>query len=81
MVIGLNREAEKMYLEALRLQDSSDLEAVAVTQKSLAQTCENLGIFDQAVSRLQEAIRVYELLGDTALVEQLKKREQLLKKY
>jgi hypothetical protein len=80
LLIGLNREAEKKYLEALKLQDPTDLEGMGLIQKNLAQAYENLGIFDHAIARLQEAIKAYERLGNS-VVEQLKKQEQSLKRY
>jgi tetratricopeptide (TPR) repeat protein len=78
MRVGLNREAEKKYIEALKLLDPEDLEETGVTQKNLATACEQLGIFDQAVARLEEAIKAYEQLGDSAAVEELRKQEQRL---
>jgi hypothetical protein len=80
LVVGLNREAEKRYLEALTIQPKNDLEEQAMTQMRLAQSYENLGISDQAIIRLDEAIKIYERLGNSAMVEILKKQEQGLKK-
>ncbi len=80
LTVGLNREAEKRYLEALTLQPKNDLEEQAMTQVGLAQAYENLGVVDQAAIRLSEAIKIYERLGNSAMVENLKKQEQRLKK-
>lgn len=79
MQIGLNREAEKRYIEALSLLDPDDLDGVGLTQKNLAAAYEQLGIFNHAVARLDAAITAYEQLGDFAAVEELKKRRQILK--
>jgi hypothetical protein len=68
---GLSREAEGKYLEALSLQDTTDLEGVGLIQKSLAETYENLGIFDQAIARFEEAIKAYRLLQNAAMVDSL----------
>jgi hypothetical protein len=62
LAVGLNREAEKRYLEALTLQPKNDLKEQAITLMELAQAYENLGILDQAAIRLGEAIKIYERL-------------------
>ena len=80
LLIGLPREAEKKYLEALEVLDPEDLEETGLTQEHLATAYEQLGIFDHALRRLDEAIKAYEQLGDSAAVEELKKRQQRLKK-
>jgi len=72
--IGLSREAERFYAEALSIyRTSNDPEAQALTLRSLALTYENLGVFDQARASYDEAIEVYEKLGDPAAVEELKR--------
>jgi hypothetical protein len=77
--IGLSREAERKYLEALGLQDAADLESVGLTQRSLAETYENLGIFDQAIARFEEAIKAYRRLQNTAMVDVLSDEMRRLK--
>jgi hypothetical protein len=79
-VIGLGRDAEKNYLESLLRQDPDDLEGVALTQKELSNIYEHLGIFDEAARRLEEAIKAYDQLGDSVLVQELKARAQNLKR-
>jgi hypothetical protein len=78
--IGLNREAEKKYLEALTLTSADDLDGLGVTQKSLAQVYDNLGIFDQAIARLREAMKIYRRLGNGAMVKVLFNMERRLKR-
>jgi hypothetical protein len=71
--IGLNREAEKTYSEALKLlQAENDPEGQALTLYALALTYETLGILDQAQMKYDEAIKAYENLGDNATVTELK---------
>ena len=77
--IGLNREAEKRYLEALSLTPADDLEGLGATKQSLAQVYENLGMYDRAIARLQEARKAYQRLGNRALVKALLKDERRLK--
>jgi hypothetical protein len=77
--IGLSREAERNYLEALGLQDAADLEGVGLIQKSLAETYENLGIFDQAIARFEEAIKAYERLHNEAMINALSGEQRRLK--
>jgi hypothetical protein len=78
-VIGLNREAEKRYLEALSLTPPDELDGVASIQKNLAHVYENLGIFDRAIARLRETIKTYRRLGNTALVYELRREERRLR--
>jgi hypothetical protein len=80
MAIGLNREAEKKYLQALSLTAANDLEGQGEVEKSLAQAYENLGILDQAIARLQKAIVVYRRLKNISMVNALLKDERRLKK-
>src|SRR6185295_9573216 len=54
-VIGLNREAEKKYLEALDLTPANDLDGLGAIQKDLARVYESLGILDRAIAGLAEA--------------------------
>lgn len=79
-VTGLNREAEKRYVEALRLTPAGDLEGLGLTQKSLAQVYESLGLVDRAIARLAEARKAYQQLQDWAMVKTLLKDERRLKK-
>jgi hypothetical protein len=77
--IGLNREAEKKYLETLSLTPADDLEDLGATQRSLAQVYENLGMLDRAIARLQEARKSYQRLRNRAVVNALLKDERRLK--
>lgn len=79
-MIGLNREAEKKYLETLSLTPADDLEGLGATHSSLAQVYENLGMFDRAIARLQEARKAYQRLRNRAVVNALLKDERRLKK-
>ncbi len=77
--IGLNREAEKWYLEALSLTPANDLDERGLIGKNLAQVYENLGMFDRAMARLAEAKKAYRRLGNRAMVNTLLKDELRLK--
>ena len=77
--IGLNREAEKRYLEALSLTSADDLEDLGGTQQSLGQVYENLGMLDRAIARLREARNAYQRLGNRAMVNALLNDERRLK--
>jgi hypothetical protein len=78
--IGLNREAEKKYLEALDLTPAGDLDGLGLTQRNLAQVYERLGIFEKAIARLRAAMEMYRRLGNTAMVYALVNEELRLKK-
>lgn len=78
--IGLNREAERKYLEALRLTPATDFEGRGMIEKKLAQVYEYLGNFDRAVARLREAIAAYRRLKNLRMVNLLLKDERRLKK-
>lgn len=78
--IGLNREAEKEYLEVLSLTPADDLETVGSTTRSLAKVYENLGIYDRAIARLKEARRAYQRLRNRAIVNALLRDERRLAK-
>lgn len=72
---GLNREAERAYLKALSLpQMADDPEDKALTLSALAETYEALGARTNAKARWEEAIKVYEALGDKEMVAELKQR-------
>jgi len=58
-VVGLNREAEKKYLQALASTPANDLDGLGSTHRNLAAVYENLGEFDRAIAQLKEAITVY----------------------
>lgn len=77
---GLNREAEKRYLEALSLTPTGDLEGLGLTRKSLAQVYESLGLIDRAIARLAAAKKAYQRLRNWAMVKTLRKEERRLKK-
>lgn len=76
--IGLNREAEQKYLETLSRTPADDLEALGATQQNLAQVYENLGMFDRAIARLQEARKAYQRLRNRAVVNALLRDERRL---
>jgi hypothetical protein len=78
--IGLNREAEKKYLDALKLTLANDYEGLGLIQKNLAQVSEALGFLDIAIARLGEAIKAYRQLKHQAMIKALLKKEQELKK-
>lgn len=77
---GLNREAEKRYVEALSLTPANDLEGLGLTQRSLARVYENLGIFDRAIACLVKARNAYQRLRNRVMVKILLKDERRLKK-
>jgi hypothetical protein len=76
--IGLNREAEKRYLETLSLTPEDDLDGLGATEQNLAQVYENLGIYDRAIARLRKARKAYQRLGNKAIVNALLKDERRL---
>jgi hypothetical protein len=78
--IGLNREAEKNYLEALRLAHANDFESRGMIEKNLSQVYENLGSFDLAIERLLGSIAAYRRLKNFRMVNALLKDERRLKK-
>lgn len=78
-VIGLNREAEKKYLEALELTPANDLDGLGAIQKDLARVYESLGILDRAIACLAEAKKAYQRLSNWAEVKAILKDEQRLK--
>lgn len=72
---GLNREAERTYLKALSLpQITGDPESRALILSALAGTYEALGARKSAKAKWDEAIKVYEVLGDKEMVDDLKQR-------
>lgn len=77
---GLNREAEKKYLEALGLTSANDLDGLGLTLKNLAHVYDNLGDFDKAIARLAEARKAYRKLRNSAMVNVLLNEERRLKK-
>jgi hypothetical protein len=77
--IGLNREAEKKYLEALSLTSAGDLEGIGAIHRSLAQVYEHLGSVEKAIVQLQEAKKAYRRLGNRAMVNSLVKDEPRLR--
>jgi hypothetical protein len=79
-VIGLNREAETKYLDAMSLTPPNDLHGLGSIQRSLAQVYENLGMFDRAIARLSEAMRTYRRLGDWAVFRNLLNDQRRLKR-
>lgn len=79
--IGLNREAEKRYLDVLSLpQLAGDPEGLALTLRALAHTYQSLGASNEAAIRFDAAIKAYEEMGDSMTVEELKTLRQRVKK-
>lgn len=78
--IGLNREAENRYLEALSLTPVDDIEGVGAIHRSLTQVYENLGIYDKAVAQLKEATKAYRRLRNAEVVRKLVNEERRLKR-
>jgi hypothetical protein len=78
--IGLNREAEREYLEVLNLTAANDFDERGLTQKKLAQVYESLGNFDLAIARLKEARNAFQRLRNKDMVNALLKDERRLKK-
>jgi len=76
---GLNREAEKWYLEALSQTPTDDLEDFGAIQVRLSQVYENLGFFDRAITRLGKARKAYQRLGNRILLNALINNERRLK--
>ena len=79
--VGLNREAEKKYLEGLDITPKNDLDGQGLAQRALARVYGNLGMFDQAVKRLEAAIENYRRLKDRVTVNVLLDEERKLKKH
>jgi hypothetical protein len=77
--IGLNREAEKKYLQALAITPANDLEGRASTHRNLAAVYENLGEFDKAIAQLKEAITVYRRLRNLRVTSVLLNDERRLR--
>jgi len=72
--VGLNREASKLYLEALDLpQSDADLETRGLILWSLASAYDQLGEFDKAPLRYDQAIETYLKLDDQDAVKELRK--------
>ena len=80
LAVGLNREAEKRYLDALSLEPEDELEERALIQSGLGWVYEGLGLCEQAVERFGQARNAYEQLGDATLVQQLTRQIRLLTK-
>ncbi|HYV05946.1 MAG TPA: tetratricopeptide repeat protein [Blastocatellia bacterium] len=77
--IGLNREAEKKYLQALALTPANDLDGLGSNHRNLATVYENLGEFDHAIAQLKEAITVYRRLRNLRVASVLLNDERRLK--
>lgn len=79
LTVRLNREAERYYLEALKLPEMvTDLKTRASTLKSLALTSEQLVSRSLALTRYDEAISAYITLGYVNEVIELKRRRKKL---
>jgi len=71
--IGLNRQAEESYLQALSLSEgASDVEGRAAARAALGNIYEALGSRTEAVKHWQAAIADYEQLGDQTKIAQLR---------
>jgi hypothetical protein len=71
--VGLNRQAEESYLQALRLSEgASDVEGQAAAHAMLGNIYESLGSRDEAARHWQAAIASYERLGDQAKIAGLR---------
>jgi tetratricopeptide (TPR) repeat protein len=79
MRVGLNREAEKRYLDALSLTEANDVEGQASIQYKLAQAYESLGSYDLAAAKLGEAINAYTTLENRSMADELTTKQQKLK--
>jgi hypothetical protein len=77
--LGLIREAEKYYLEALSLpQIATDPQTKAAALSSLAQTYESLGDRSQATTRYDQAIEAYQELKDRTAIIELRRRRAIV---
>jgi Tfp pilus assembly protein PilF len=73
--IGLNYLAEEHYLKALEAsRQADDVEGEAAAHHVLGQLYEAMGNREAAVEHLQEAIALYEKLGDAATVKNIRER-------
>ena len=74
--IGLNRLAEEHYLQALKLsQKAGDVEGQALAQHALGLIYDQaLGNPEAAAPRLQDAVKWYQQLGDSRIVEEIQKQ-------
>ncbi len=71
--IGLNRQAEERYLQALTSsQGASDAEGQAAAHAALGNIYESLGNREEAARHWQDAIAGYEQLGDQPKIAQLR---------
>ena len=71
--IGLNRQAEESYLQALTLsQGVNDAEGQATAHATLGAIYESLGSGEEAVRHWQDAIAGYEQIGDQAKIAELR---------
>lgn len=79
--VGLNRQAEQSYRQALSLsQQASDVEGQAAAQRGLGLIYEGLGDQVQAVSWLQQALAGYQRLGDGPSAAAIQERLTALQK-
>jgi hypothetical protein len=78
-VIGLNREAEQRYLDALDQTPADDLEGRGAIERNLAQVYENLGMYEQARAWLSKAMEAYRRLGRARTVRGLLNERRRLK--
>ena len=76
--VGLTQLAERQYLSALALSEQEgDIEGQAMTQKALGDIYrQTLSNPDEAVKRWQQSLDLYERLGDSQMIEQIKKESE-----
>jgi predicted small lipoprotein YifL len=71
--IGLNRQTEESYLQALKLsEDASDVEGQAAAHATLGIVYESLGSREEAIRHWRGAIAGYEQLGDQSKIAGLR---------
>ena len=71
--IGLNRQAEESYLQALTLSEgASDVEGQAAAHAALGKIYDSLGSAEEAARHWQDGITGYEQLGDQSIIAELR---------
>lgn len=81
VAVQLPREAEVAYIRALQLADQTgDVEDQALAHKALSGVYEAVGNRAAAISEVQQALRLYQRLGDDAAVNDLQAQANGLSK-
>ena len=71
--IGLNRQAEENYLQALTLSEGvNDVEGQAAAHATLGNVYDSLGSREEAARHWQDAIAGYDQLGDASKIAELR---------